>query len=166
MRPTHPTRRTPREAVAEIDDDATFFSSFFAANGFYQIPLHPDSQHLTTLMTPWGRYRILRASMGLSCSSDKYNRWADKPLKLLNSASRNPTQVPSLGSIGKRSRQYWKFQCRYYPACSPGDTGSGGSWRPSGTYATPLERPVPPSAHRRRCLTYTFYFRYCLYCVG
>jgi hypothetical protein len=74
MRPTHPTRRTPREAVAEIDDDATFFSSFFAANGFYQIPLHPDSQHLTTLMTPWGRYRILRASMGLSCSSDKYNR--------------------------------------------------------------------------------------------
>ncbi|EFX65129.1 hypothetical protein DAPPUDRAFT_265179 [Daphnia pulex] len=74
MRPTHPTRRTPREAVAEIDDDATFFSSFYAANGFYQIPLHPDSQHLTTLMTPWGRYRILRASMGLSCSSDKYNR--------------------------------------------------------------------------------------------
>jgi hypothetical protein len=76
MRPTHPTR-TPRDAVAEIDDDATFFSSFDAANGYYQIPLHPDSQHLTTFMTPWGRYRFLRASMGLSCSSDEYNRRAD-----------------------------------------------------------------------------------------
>lgn len=35
MRPTHPTR-TPRDAVAEIDDDAAFFSSFDAANGYYQ----------------------------------------------------------------------------------------------------------------------------------
>ena len=28
-------------------------------------------------MTPWGRYKFLRASMGLSCSGDEYNRRAD-----------------------------------------------------------------------------------------
>ena len=90
MRPTHPTR-TPRDAVAEIDDDASFFSSFDAANGYYQIPLHPDSQHLTTFMTPWGRYRFLRASMGLSCSSDVQLR---------------PTVQPTSGCSIRRSTQY------------------------------------------------------------
>ncbi|XP_046451265.1 uncharacterized protein LOC124199484 [Daphnia pulex] len=53
-RPTHPTR-TPRDAVAEISGDATYFSTFDAASG----------------------YKFLRASMGLSSSSDEYNRRAD-----------------------------------------------------------------------------------------
>jgi hypothetical protein len=76
QRPTHPTR-TPRDAVAEIDGQARFFSTFDATNGYFQIPLHPDSQHLTTFMTPWGRYKFLRAPMGLCSSSDEYNRRAD-----------------------------------------------------------------------------------------
>ncbi|KZS03640.1 Uncharacterized protein APZ42_033587, partial [Daphnia magna] len=72
-RPTYP----PRDAVAEIAGDAQFFSTFDAANGYFQIPLHPDSQHLTIFMTPWGRYKFLRASMGLCSSSDEYNLHAD-----------------------------------------------------------------------------------------
>ncbi|KAI9551307.1 hypothetical protein GHT06_002507 [Daphnia sinensis] len=75
-RPTHPTR-APRDAVAEITGDAKFFSTFDAANGYYQIPLAPSSQHLTVFMTPWGRYKYLRAPMGLCSSSDEYNRRAD-----------------------------------------------------------------------------------------
>jgi hypothetical protein len=58
--------------VAEIDSEIRFFTSFDAVNGYYQIPLHPSSQHLTTFMTPWGRYKFLRASMGL-CSSVLYS---------------------------------------------------------------------------------------------
>ena len=76
LRPNHPTR-TPRDAVAGVDSECQFYTSFDAANGYYQIPLHPSSQHLTTFMTPWGRYKFLRASMGLSCSGDEYNRRAD-----------------------------------------------------------------------------------------
>jgi hypothetical protein len=75
-RPTYPTR-TPRDAVAEIAGNAQFFSTFDAANGYFQIPLHPESQHLKILMTPWGRYKFLRASMGFCSSSDEYNRRAD-----------------------------------------------------------------------------------------
>lgn len=75
-RPTHPTR-TSRDAVAEISGDANYFSTFDAASGYFQIPLHPSSQHLIVFMTPWGRYKFLRASMGLSSSSDEYNRRAD-----------------------------------------------------------------------------------------
>ena len=76
QRPTHPTR-TPRDAVAEIDGQARFFSTFDATNGYFQIPLDPNSQHLTTFMTPWGRYKFLRAPMGLCSSGDEYNRRAD-----------------------------------------------------------------------------------------
>jgi hypothetical protein len=63
--------------VAEITGDAKFFSTFDAANGYYQIPLSPASQHLTVFMTPWGRYKYLRAAMGPCSSSDEYNRRAD-----------------------------------------------------------------------------------------
>lgn len=87
LRPTHPTR-TSRDAVAEIDSECRYFTSFDAVNGYYQIPLHPDSQHLTTFMTPWGRYRFLRASMGLCCSGDEYNKRADMAFGLLSNTVR------------------------------------------------------------------------------
>jgi hypothetical protein len=54
-------------AVAEIDSEANFFTCFDAAKGYFQIPLHPSSKIFTTFMTPWGRFKFLRASMGLSC---------------------------------------------------------------------------------------------------
>lgn len=76
LRPTHPMR-TPRDAVTEIDSECRFYTSFDAANGYYQIPFHPSCQHLTTFMTTWGRYQFLHASMGPSCSGDEYNRRAD-----------------------------------------------------------------------------------------
>jgi hypothetical protein len=87
LRPTHPTR-TPRDAVAEVDSECQFFTSFDAANGYYQIPFHPSSQHLTTFMTPWGRYKFLRASMGLCCSEDEYNRRADVAFAALSNTVR------------------------------------------------------------------------------
>ncbi len=76
LRPTHPTR-TPRDADAEIDSEANFFTCFDAANSYYQILLHPSSQILTTFMTLRGRFKFLRLSMGLSCSDKEYNRRAD-----------------------------------------------------------------------------------------
>ena len=86
-RPTHPTR-TPRDAVAEIDGNARFFSSFDAADGYFQIPLKESCQHLTTFITPWGRFKYLRATMGLSCSSDEYNRRADLAFSCITGAVR------------------------------------------------------------------------------
>jgi hypothetical protein len=74
-RPSHPVR--PRDAVSEIDSDAVYFSCFDAVNGYFQIPLDEASQHLTVFMTPWGRYKFQRASMGFCCSSDEFNRRAD-----------------------------------------------------------------------------------------
>lgn len=73
LQPMHLTR-TPRDAVAKIDSECRYLTSCDAVNRYYQIPLHPYSQHLTTFMTPWGRYKFLRASMVLCFSGDEYNR--------------------------------------------------------------------------------------------
>ena len=63
-RPLHPLV-TPREAISHVPTEARFFSTLDAKSGYWQLPLHPDSQHLTTFITPWGRYKFLRAPMGL-----------------------------------------------------------------------------------------------------
>jgi hypothetical protein len=86
-RPTHPVRTT-RDAVSEVDSDAIYFSCFDATNGYFQIPLDEASQHLTVFMTPWGRYKYLRASMGLSCNSDEFNRRADAAFSHLSNTVR------------------------------------------------------------------------------
>jgi hypothetical protein len=74
-RPAHPVR-TPRDAVAEIDGSAKWFSALDASNGYHNA-LQPSCQHLTTFATPWGRYRFLRAPQDLNCSGDEYNRRQD-----------------------------------------------------------------------------------------
>jgi hypothetical protein len=63
-RPTHPTR-APRDAVAEITGDAKFFSTFDAANGYYQIPLSPSSQQLTVFHDTMGQVQIFASSDGV-----------------------------------------------------------------------------------------------------
>ncbi len=82
-RPAHPVR-TPRDAVAEIDGSARFFSALDASDGYFQIALKPSCQHLTTFSTPWGRYKHLRATQGLCCSGDEYNRRQDEAFAGLN----------------------------------------------------------------------------------
>eukprot|EP00117_Sycon_ciliatum_P038875 scpid16023/ scgid28814/ Transposon Ty3-G Gag-Pol polyprotein; Gag3-Pol3; Transposon Ty3-1 TYA-TYB polyprotein; Capsid protein; p24; Spacer peptide p3; Nucleocapsid protein p11; Ty3 protease; p16; Spacer peptide J; Reverse transcriptase/ribonuclease H; p55; Integrase p61; Integrase p58 len=46
-------------------------------HGYWQITLAEDCQHLTAFITPWGRYKFLRAPMGLSSTGDEYCRRGD-----------------------------------------------------------------------------------------
>ncbi|XP_043234479.1 uncharacterized protein K02A2.6-like [Amphibalanus amphitrite] len=82
-RPLHPLV-TPREAVSQVPTEAKFFSILDAKSGYWQLPLHPDSQHLTTFMTPWGRFKFLRAPMGLISTGDEYCRRGDLALQGLD----------------------------------------------------------------------------------
>lgn len=86
-RPIHPIR-APKEVVAVVPPTARYFSTFDASSGYFQVPLAEESQALTTFVTPWGRYVHLRATMGLSSSSDEYNRRGDAAMEGLDNVSK------------------------------------------------------------------------------
>jgi len=49
-------------------------------NGYHSVPLHKDDRHLTTFITPWGRYRYKVAPQGYKASGDGYSRRMDEIL--------------------------------------------------------------------------------------
>ena len=65
---------TPHEYIASIQaSKARVFSSFDALKGYHQRPLDPASQELTTFITPFGRFKYLRAPFELSSIAEHYN---------------------------------------------------------------------------------------------
>ena len=79
MRPTHPFP-TGRNIIDTIPPDTKFFAVFDALKGYWQVELDEDSRHLTTFLTEFGRYRYLRAPMGLSASGDEFCLRTDKAI--------------------------------------------------------------------------------------
>ena len=58
-------RRVPRGSWKSVID---------AWNGFHSVPLRESDRHLTTFITPFGRWRYTRAPQGFLSSGDGYNR--------------------------------------------------------------------------------------------
>ncbi|UYV66874.1 K02A2.6-like [Cordylochernes scorpioides] len=54
--------------------EARFFSKLDANSGFHQIPLSTDCQHLTTFITPFGRYKYCRMPFGISLAPEYFQR--------------------------------------------------------------------------------------------
>ena len=70
---------TPAEAVTDLhQSQAKFFTVFDALKGYHQYPLDEESQKLTTFITPFGRFKYLRAPYGISSISEHYNRRMDE----------------------------------------------------------------------------------------
>jgi len=70
---------TPAEAVADIaSNNAKIFTKLDALKGYHQCPLDKESQLLTTFITPFGRFKYLRAPYGISSISQHYNRHMDE----------------------------------------------------------------------------------------
>ena len=66
---------SPAEAVADMAaSNAKFFTVLDARKGYHQCPLDKESQLLTTFITPFGRYKYLRAPYGISSISEHYDR--------------------------------------------------------------------------------------------
>ena len=43
-------------------------------HGYHSVPLHPADRHLTTFITPWGRYQYRTCPQGLICAGDAYTQ--------------------------------------------------------------------------------------------
>ena len=63
--PFHLARRIPPNVWKTVCD---------AWNGYHSVPLRESDKHLTTFITPYGRYRYRRAPQGFLSSGDGYNR--------------------------------------------------------------------------------------------
>ena len=83
QRPVHPFP-SPQEIVSSIDPSSKVFAKLDCVSGYHQIPLDEESSYLTTMLLPSGRYRYLRAPMGLNASSDEFCRRTDWALQGLN----------------------------------------------------------------------------------
>ena len=69
--PFHLARRIPKATWKTVTD---------AWNGYHSVPLRPSDRHLTTFITPFGRWRYTRAPQGFLSSGDGYNRRFDAVL--------------------------------------------------------------------------------------
>ena len=67
--PFHQARSVPHGKLKTVFD---------AWNGYHSVPLHPEDCHLTTFITPWGRYRYCVAPQGYIASGDGYSRRYDE----------------------------------------------------------------------------------------
>ena len=70
VRPVHPFPSVS-DIIQSIPSIAAYFAKLDAMHGYFQLPLDEEASHLTTFILPSGRYRYLRAPMGLSSSSDE-----------------------------------------------------------------------------------------------
>ncbi|XP_043228627.1 uncharacterized protein LOC122384887 [Amphibalanus amphitrite] len=78
-RPTYPVR-SPQDAFAFVSPGAAYFTKLDSKAGYHQVPIRPEDRDLTCFITPWGRYRYLRAPMGIVSSGDVYNQRGDAAL--------------------------------------------------------------------------------------
>ena len=63
--PFHLARRVPGKTWKTVTD---------AWNGYHSVPLRESDKHLTTFITPFGKWRYTRAPQGYLSSGDGYNR--------------------------------------------------------------------------------------------
>ena len=78
-RPTHPFT-AGMHLIKNLNPNSKVFCKLDAVLGYFQIPLDEESKKFTTFLLPSGRYRFLRAPMGLSASSDEWCKRSDEAL--------------------------------------------------------------------------------------
>ena len=66
--PFHLADRIPQNTKKTVTD---------AWNGYHSVPIREEDRHITTFITPWGRYRYKVAPQGFLASGDAYNHRFD-----------------------------------------------------------------------------------------
>ena len=75
VRQTH-AGESPFQIVSEVPTN-TFRTSLDAWNGYHSIPIKESDRHVTTFITPWGRFRYRTTPQGFLAAQDAYNHRFD-----------------------------------------------------------------------------------------
>ena len=73
----HPFPAT-RDIIQSVPKGQKVFAKLDAVHGYFQLALDEESSFLTTFLLPQGKFRYLRAPMGLNASSDEWCCHSDK----------------------------------------------------------------------------------------
>ena len=76
-RPVHPFPAT-RDIIQSVPKGQRVFAKLDAVHGYFQLALDEESSFLTTFLLPQGKFRYLRAPMGLNASSNEWCCHSDK----------------------------------------------------------------------------------------
>ena len=76
-RPVHPFPST-RDIIQSIPHGCKWFAKLDAVHGYFQLALDEESSFITTFLLPQGKFRYLRAPMGLNASSDEWCCHSDR----------------------------------------------------------------------------------------
>ena len=79
-RPWYPMK-TPQTAIDRVKPNARWFTTIDAKQGYWMLPLDEGSRDLTTFICFKGRYRFLRAPMGLVNVQDEFDRIIDEAME-------------------------------------------------------------------------------------
>ena len=108
QRPVHPFP-SAGDIIQGLQPDSKIFCKLDAVQGYFQIPLEESSSYLTTFLLADGRYRYLRAPMGLSSSSDEWNARSDVVIEGLPFAQKIVDDIlieaPDSPTLYRRIRQ-------------------------------------------------------------
>ena len=75
VRQTH-AGESPFQIVAEVPIN-TFRTTLDAWNGYHSVPIKEEDRHVTTFITPWGRFRYCTTPQGFLAAQDAYNHRFD-----------------------------------------------------------------------------------------
>ena len=83
LKRTAATTLEPEDLYSKIGG-SQYFSKIDLTNAFLQVPIHPDSQELTTINTPFGLYKFKFLPFGLSVSPTIFQDIMDSIIQDLN----------------------------------------------------------------------------------
>ena len=76
LRQTHPTK-APLLQCQSVPPNSTK-TVLDVWNGYHSVPLREEDRHLTTFLTPWGRYKYCNLPQGHMAAGDAYTARYDK----------------------------------------------------------------------------------------
>ena len=134
---------------------AKVFTKLDANSGFWQIPLTPESQHLTTFITPFGRYCFTRMPFGITSAPEFFQREMSILLRGLEGVV---CQIDDILIYGRNQQEHmsaWKqFSSSWQMLISPLIRSSASSLKGEFTFCgtsltimgyDPIQKRSPPS---------------------